>query len=289
MATEAVAFVEWKRFRPDRGTGGAAVYDYGSDQRQLHQRAANGGTLWLITSTRKTNEARRYHLAYKLVNCTAVRPEESIFSGAFRYVVRAQDWRQSRHFGYNDATDTLRRLHFASGKPMSQVSNLGLRLLSIPELTSEDVSLLQRLQHKIEAGRAAFVSYSHLDASVAAKIESELNERDVSVSRDIGFLQPGQEWEQAIEQEVACTDCFIVLISPHSAKSEPVRQEVKWALSEYAARGLVKSIIPAVLPGDGWDQFPELHFFERWDYPGTNSAAKASFDRLAEGILRSRP
>lgn len=284
MTTHAVAMVKWEIFRPGKGTGGAAVYDYGSDQKRLHHRVADGGTLWLITSTRKARESRRYHLAYKLVNCTVVRPEESLFSGTWKYVVRAQDWGQSCHFRYNDATDAVRRLQFTSGKPMSEVSNIGLRLLSIPELSTEDVRLLQRLQHKIENSRAVFMSYARADAILAAKIESELGKRDVSVSRDVAFLKPGQEWREALEQEVTGTDCFIVLISPSAATSPWVRREVHWALREYQARGLVKSIIPAILPQGGWKAFPELHRFERWDYP-TSRQQEEGFDRLAEGVV----
>lgn len=171
MATHATAMVKREIFRPSKGTGGASVYDYGSDQTQLHHRVADGRTLWLITSTRKAKQPRRYHLAYKLVNCMVVRPEESIFSGKWKYVVRAQDWGQSRHFGYNDATDTVRRLQFTSTKAMSEVSNIGLRLLSIAEFKTEDVELLQRLLHKIKNSRAVFISYSRADGSYAAKIE----------------------------------------------------------------------------------------------------------------------
>ncbi len=287
MTKQAVAIVKWEIFRPGKGTGGAAVYDYGSDQKRLLARVADGGTLWLITSRRKAKETRRYHLAYKLVDCAEVPPEESIFSEKWKYVVRAQDWRQSRHFGYNDATETVRRLKFTSGKPMSEVSNVGLRLLSIPELTSGDVDLLNRLQHKIENGRTVFISYSHTDATMAAKIESELGKRDVSVSRDVAFLQPGQEWAEALRQEVAGTDCFLVLISLGAAGSTWVRREVEWAVSEYDKRGLVKSIIPVVLPKGGWEQFPELHRFERWEYPPVKRQAEA-FSRLAKGIVLVR-
>lgn len=283
----AVAFVKWDIFRPGKGTGGAAVYDYGSDQKQLLKRVADGGTLWLITSTRKAKEARTYHLAYKLVNCTEVPPEESIFSGQWKYVIRSQDWHQSRHFGYNDAISTIRQLSFTSGKPMSEVTNLGLRLLSIPQLTNEDIVLLNRLQHKIENGRTVFISYSRTDATITTEIESELGKRDVSVNRDVAFLKPGQEWAEAIQQEVTGTDCFMVIISPSSADSAWVKREVEWAISEYDKNGLVKAIIPIVLPQGGWEKFPELQRFEKWDYPQKENQEEM-LNRLAEGILQSR-
>jgi hypothetical protein len=281
--------VSWKTFRPSTAEaavyrGGAAVYDYGSNQARLLERVDEGGTLWLVTSTRRARQPRQYHLAYKLVSCAKVEPRKSTFSEHYDYVVRAQDWRASRHFGFNEATGTLQRLRFTSGKPMAEVSNPGLRLLSIPELTSGDVTLLERLQHQIEQGRHVFLSYSRDDATVASTIEIELGTRDVSVSRDVTFLQPGQRWEEALHEEVAGTDCFVVLVSPNSAApGSYVRREVAWALAEQASGGLVTTILPIKLPGDGWDAFPELHPFHSWDYPTPPTRAEF-FERLAEGI-----
>ena len=283
MKTHAVAYVKWEIFRPGKGTGGVAVYDFGSNKKELQKKVSDGGTLWLITSTLNKKEPRKYHLAYKLVKCKTILPEESLFSGRWKYVVRAQDWNESRHFGYNDATDVLNRLQFTSGKSMKEVSNRGLRLLSIPELNSEDITLLERFQNKIENGRTVFLSYSRKDSKLAEVIEYELEKRELSVSRDVTFLKPGQEWADALRKEVSGTDCFIVLISSNSAKSQNVRDEVNWALNEYGEQGLVKSIIPAVSPIGGWEEFPELHRFERWDFPETGQEDKV-FDRLANGV-----
>jgi hypothetical protein len=279
----AAAMVAWKTFRSG-GSGGAAAYDYGSNQRRLLERVDGGGTLWLVTSTRRAREPRKYHLAYKLTDCAAIDPKASMFSGRYDYVVRAGDWRASRHFGFNDATSALRRLRFTSGKPMAEVTNLGLRLLSIPALTSGDVALLERLQHQIEHGRNVFLSYSHQDATIASTIETELGNRDVSVSRDVSMLLPGQRWEDALREEVTGTDCFVVLVSPNSAADNSyVRREVDWALAEYDSGGLVMKILPIVLPEGGWEALPKLHAFQRWDYPARASRPKA-FDLLAEGI-----
>jgi len=171
---------------------------------------------------------------------------------------------------------------------MAEVTNLGLRLLSIPGLTSGDVALLERLQHQIEHGRNVFLSYSHLDAAIASRIETELGNRDVSVSRDVAILLPGQRWEEALRDEVAGTDCFVVLVSPNSAADTSyVRREVEWASAEYASGGLVTTLLPIVLPGGGWEAFPELHRFQSWDYPMRTSRPEA-FDLLAEGIAATR-
>ncbi len=283
MARHAIAEVAWEMFRPSTGSGGAAVYDYGCDNEQLLEQVADGGTLWLSTNRQKPQQQRRYSLAYKLVNCMRIAPEESIFSGKWKYVVRARDWRQSRHFGYNDATDTLHRLVFTSGEPMSAVPDMSHRLQDIPGLTEGDVTHLERLQHKIEYGRKVFISYSREDALLAEEIESELEKRDISVSRDVAFLQPGQEWEKAIRQELESTDCFLVMMSPASAASKHVRDEVRWAVAEYQAGGLVKSILPIVLFEECRKKFPELSKFERWTFPDPEHS-REGFDRLATGI-----
>ena len=286
MVRHAAAMVSWKTFRHG-ANGGAAAYDYGSKQRRLLERVADGGTLWLITSTRRGRQPRQYHLAYKLVDCDTIDPAASPFSRQYRYVVRARDVRASRHFGFNDATSTLQRLRFTSGRPMAEVTNPGLRLLSIPELSTEDVELLERLQHKIEHGRNAFISYAHKDEAIASLMERELADRDVSVSRDTSMLHPGQPWEDALRQEVAATDCFVVLVSPNSAAPTSfVRREVAWALAECTAGGLVTTIVPVVLAGGGWEDFPELHRLHKWDYP-TGTTRTAAFDRLAKAIAKT--
>jgi hypothetical protein len=285
MTKHAAAMVKWNVFRPGRGRGGAAVYDYGSNQKRLLQRVADGGTLWLVTSRRKGDGPLLYHLAYKLVGCKEVDRDDSLFSGEkWQFVVRAGDWAQSRHFGYNDATDTLRLLEFTSGKPMRETNNIGLRLLSIPELARDDIAKLERLQHRIDNGRSVFISYTRSDSGVASEIEAELGMRDISSSRDIAFLQPGQDWAEALRQEAMVCDCFVVLVSPKSSQSRWVKNEVRWALAEYEAHGLVKAIVPVVLPSGGWEKFPELHRFERWQYPPSD-VKKESFDKLAKGIV----
>jgi len=283
VARHAAAMVAWKTFRPERKVV-QRVFAYGSNQRRLLDLVGDGGTLWLVTSTRRRPEPRQYHLAYKLTDCEPVDPADSGKSGRYPYVVRSDNLDTSRHFPFNDATSTLRRLRFTSGRPMAETTNIGLRLLSIPELTSGDVELLERLQHRIYNGRNVFLSYSRQDAAAATAIETELGKRDVSVSRDITMLRPGQPWEEALRREVAGTDCFIVLVSPNSAAAGSfVRHEVEWALTEHNSKGLVKTIVPIVLASGGWEAFPELHGFHRWDNPA-RAARREVFDRLATGI-----
>jgi len=70
-----------------------------------------------------------------------------------------------------------------------------------------------------------------------------------------------------------------VLVSPAAAASDPVRQEVNWSLGELGPGRLVERIVPLMLPSGGWKDFPELHRFQREDYPRRPDAA--FFDHLA--------
>lgn len=290
MTTHAMAMVKWNVFR---GGGGGERYTrsyyYASKQKRLVNLVGDGGTLWLVTSRRRRGEERRYHLAYKLVDCVAAPPWEEKVEQFGSYMVSAQDWGSSVHFPYNDATDTLLRLRFTSGQPLTDRSKIGLRLLSIPQLTPDDVALMEAFQQKVLSERTVFLSYSHRNQRLATRLEAELEARNVHVYRDATSLQPGEDWESALRRAVRSADCVMVLVSPAAAASDWVRREVNWAKAELEAGGLVECIVPLLLPSGGWDDFPGLHPFQLEDYPRRPDAA--FFDRLAAklaGIPRRR-
>ncbi len=289
MTTHAMAMVKWNVFRA--GGGGEPYtrsYYYASRQKRL-VKVGDGGTLWLVTSRRKPGEERRYHLAYKLVDCVAAPPWEEKAEQFGPYMVRARDWGSSVHFPYNDATDMLLRLRFTSGQPLTDRSKIGLRLLNIPQLTADDIALMEAFQQKVLSERTVFLSYSHRNRQVAARLEDELEARNVHIYRDATSLQPGEDWESALRRAVRSADCVMVLVSPAAVVSHWVRQEVNWAKGELEAGGLVERIVPLMLPSGGWDDFSELHPFQREDYPRRPDAA--FFDRLAAklaGIPRRR-
>ena len=283
MTTHAMAMVKWNVYRSGGGAGPyTRSYYYAGKKKRLVDLVGEGGTLWLVTSRRRRGEPRRYHLAYKLVNCIAAPPSEEKAEQFGPYMVRARDLDRSVHFAYNDATDTLRRLRFTTGQPLTERSNIGLRLLSIPQLTEDDITLLEAFEHKILSERAAFLSYSHRNRRVAARLERELEARDVHVFRDATSLRAGEDWRAALERAARGADCVVVLVSPAAAASDWVRREVGWATAELEVGGLVERIIPGVLPGGGWDDFPELARFQRVDYPRRPEAG--FFDDLAREI-----
>jgi hypothetical protein len=280
MTTQAMAMVKWDVFRPAAGSElFTRSYYYACRQKRLVNLVGDGGTLWLVTSRRRPGESRRYHLAYKLVDCQAAPPWEEKAEQFGPYMVRARDWDRSVHFPYNDVTDTLLRLRFTSGRPIADVSKIGLRLLRIPQLTQDDVALLETFQQKVLSERTVFLSYSHSNRQVAARLERELEARNVHVYRDETALRAGEAWLAALERAARGSDCVVVLVSPEAGASPWVRREVEWATTELATGGLVERIVPLMLPTGGWDDFPALHPFQRVDYPQRPDAP--FFDRLA--------
>ncbi len=283
MPTHAIAMVKWKVFRPEEDSERYnRSYYYACKQKRLIDLVGDGGTLWLVTSRRKAGEPRRYSLAYKLVDCISAPPWQEKAEQFGPYMVRARNWDHSVHFSSNDATQTLLRLHFTSGQPVTERSKIGLRLLTIPQLTPQDVDLLERFQQKILSGRTAFVSYAHEDKRIAARLERELEARHIHVRRDENFLHAGEPWEKGLARAAQSSDCVMVLISPHAAQSAWVEREVNWAVAEQKAGGLVERIIPIVLPRGGWNQFRQLHPYQKVDYPPRPPAA--FFNRLAKDI-----
>jgi hypothetical protein len=279
MTTHAMAMVKWNVFRSGGGAPYTRSYYYASKQKRLVNLVGDGGTLWLVTSRRQPGEERRYHLAYKLVDCIAAPPWEEKAEQFGPYMVRARDYGSSVHFAHNDATDTLLRLRFTSGRPLTDRSKIGLRLLSIPQLTPDDVALMEAFQQKVLSERTVFLSYSHRNRRLATRLEAELEARNVHVYRDATSLQPGEDWGSALRRAVRSADCVMVLVSPAAAASDWVQREVNWAMAELEAGGLVKRIVPLVLPSGGWDDFSGLHPFQWEDYPRRPDAA--FFDRLA--------
>jgi len=283
MTTHAMAMVKWNVFRS--GGGGEPYtrsYYYACKQQRLVDLVGDGGTLWLVTSRRKKGAPRRYHLAYKLVDCIAAPPSDEKAEQFGDFMVRARDWERSIHFPFNDATDTLRRLRFTTGQPLTGRSNIGLRLLSIPQLTQDDIALMETFQHKVLTERTVFLSYAHRNRRVAARLEGELEARNVHVFRDVTSLRAGEDWRAALERAARGADCFMVLVSPAAAASKWVGREVDWATTELEAGGLVERIIPVALHGGGWDDFPKLHRFQRVDYP--RRPESTFFDGLAREI-----
>jgi TIR domain len=83
-----------------------------------------------------------------------------------------------------------------------------------------------------------FLSYSPADESFAKQLASELSRRGCEVWDPRAEVLPGDNYGQLIGQALKKSKVMIVLLSPDSVKSEWVRRDIEYALSNlnYAGR-----------------------------------------------------
>ena len=85
---------------------------------------------------------------------------------------------------------------------------------------------------------SAFFSYSREDSEFALRLAGDLKAAGAGVWLDQLDISPGQEWDSAIEDALNECPRMLLILSPDSAKSRNVRNEISRALDEK------KSIIP---------------------------------------------
>lgn len=92
-----------------------------------------------------------------------------------------------------------------------------------------------------------FLSYSRRDAAAVGRIATLLAERDVRVWFDEWTLQPGQPWQERIEEGLEAARCVAVFVGASGLGPWEV-PEMRAAL-DFQARDRQKSVLPVLLPG----------------------------------------
>ncbi len=83
-----------------------------------------------------------------------------------------------------------------------------------------------------------FISYSHEDTSRVLEFQHALEIHEVWFDHR---LSVGQEWWNEIERQISSSNCFLLLLSPHSTTSEFCQKELDFALK------LEKPIAPIMI------------------------------------------
>jgi hypothetical protein len=78
----------------------------------------------------------------------------------------------------------------------------------------------------------AFISYSRNDSDFALTLARDLKAAGVAVWLDQLDIEPGMEWDDAIEVALKEAGQFLLILSPSSASSRNVRNEIAFALDE---------------------------------------------------------
>ncbi len=87
---------------------------------------------------------------------------------------------------------------------------------------------------------AAFISYSREDSEFTLRLAQDLKAAGALVWLDRLDIKPGHPWDSAIEEALMDAPQMLLILSPASAKSTNVRNEVRFALDEG------KTIIPVL-------------------------------------------
>jgi tetratricopeptide (TPR) repeat protein len=86
----------------------------------------------------------------------------------------------------------------------------------------------------------AFLSYSRDDSVFALQLAKDLKAAGAAVWIDQLDIQPGMQWDRAVEDALSSCPRMLVILSPASVKSDNVHDEVSFALSKQ------KRIIPVL-------------------------------------------
>jgi hypothetical protein len=78
----------------------------------------------------------------------------------------------------------------------------------------------------------AFFSYSREDSKFALQLAQDLKAAGANVWIDQLDIDPGQEWDSAVEAAVTQAPRMLLILSPSSVKSRNVRNEIAFALDE---------------------------------------------------------
>ena len=86
-----------------------------------------------------------------------------------------------------------------------------------------------------------FISYSRSDQAFALRFAQDLKTAGVEVWVDQLDIPIGQNWDRSVEAAVRDCEGFVIILSPRSAASEHVADEVAGALEDH------KHIIPILI------------------------------------------
>jgi TPR repeat protein len=79
---------------------------------------------------------------------------------------------------------------------------------------------------------SAFISYSRDDSEFALRLAQDLKEAGAKVWLDQLDIEPGTEWDNAIEEALGVATHILIVLSPASSRSNNVRNEISYGLEQ---------------------------------------------------------
>lgn len=130
-----------------------------------------------------------------------------------------------------------------------------------------------------------FLSHSHTDAPLAARISAALEENGLEVWDSDRDLLPGDNWAGETARALENSEAMIVLLTPAAVKSRHVKREIEYALG---ARNYSNRLIPVLVGNSAELPSSELPWIVR-RMPlirlKDSEAGHPQVKRIAEAIL----
>jgi hypothetical protein len=90
-----------------------------------------------------------------------------------------------------------------------------------------------------------FISYAHDDQDFARKLSDELNRKNFSVWLDREAIEPGENWQNDLQQALDSSEWFVFLLSSTSLSKPNVALELGYAISR--AKESNAKLVPVLL------------------------------------------
>lgn len=89
-----------------------------------------------------------------------------------------------------------------------------------------------------------FISHSHVDAMLAARVSNALEKRGLKVWDQDRELFPGDNWAREVSQALEESEAMVVLMTPAAIDSPNVLREMEYAIG---AKNYSNRLIPVVV------------------------------------------
>ena len=117
---------------------------------------------------------------------------------------------------------------------------------------------------RLDLPREAFLSHSSKDRRFVDGLSSTLRSHGIPVWYSQKNIVGAQQWHDEIGKALARCDWFVVVLTPHSVKSEWVYQELLYALNHRQYKG---HIVPLLKRKCSYEQLSwTLDSFQRVDF-----------------------
>ena len=129
-----------------------------------------------------------------------------------------------------------------------------------------------------------FLSHSHADAPLAAKVTEALRTRGLDVWDPDAQLLPGDNWAAEIARALEQSQAMVVLLTPQAVQSKHVKREIEYAIG---SKSYSHRLIPVVVGDRSRIPENEIPWIVRrlpWLRLNDSGGGDAEVERIASAI-----